>query len=114
VIESPSSFSASASAIQSRRHVRNLKLAEKRYDISRDAYRSVSGFEAWSCFTGELYVGALNLQLVLRWGQSEGVEAEPRRASSASGLKARLTFAPFGWHRSYAGRAVPALAGRRK
>src|SRR2546430_5697389 len=55
VMGSPSSFSASASAIQSRRHVRNLKSEEKRVDISLDAYRSVRGFDAESRFTNELY-----------------------------------------------------------
>src|SRR5438067_6975070 len=55
LISRPSSFSASASAIQRRRHVRNLKSGEKRYDISREAYRSVRGFDAVSRFTNELY-----------------------------------------------------------
>ena len=54
VMSRPSSFSALAKAIQSRRHVRNLKSAEKRYDISLEAYRSVRGFEAESRFTDEL------------------------------------------------------------
>ena len=51
----PSSFSASARAIHSRRHVRNLKSEEKRYDISFEAYRSVRGLEAALRFTSELY-----------------------------------------------------------
>ena len=40
-----------------------MEFAEKRYDISRDAYRSVNGLEALSYFTGELYVGTLRAVL---------------------------------------------------
>ena len=41
----PQLRSASASASHSLRHVVNLNLGEKMYDISAEAYRSVSGLE---------------------------------------------------------------------
>src|SRR5215210_3747151 len=91
VIGSPSYFSASASAIQSRRHVRNLKSEEKRYDISLEAYRSVRGFEATSRFTKELYFpharsGFCTRSTPRHAGDAQGRGAACGRADAAGGL----------------------------
>src|SRR5215218_10212245 len=99
LIGSPSSFSASASAIQSRRHVRNLKSEEKRYDISFEAYRSVRGFDATSRFTEELYFPHARSGLRTRStprhaGDAQGRRPAGGRADAAGGLHLLLQRPP--------------------